>query len=278
MTLSSRLAWVLLTAATLCTSRVMAQTPDRPIQPLTRFGANVADSFTGLNLALHLTAVATTPVVVASDADMTLHNFWVRHQALEPYSLPGVYLGYTLPLLAAGSLAAYGWLGSSRRELAAASAVVQATVVSVVYQSVLKTFTGRPAPDPRLYESHDASRRFRFGLLRGGIHYGWPSGHMMTTTAVATSLWPIYPDSVGLRVGSSALIVVMAGSVAMHEKASMHWSSDMLAGTLMGIAIGRGVGGGFAERLGMPRGTVSDVTLTPTISSERTEVVLSGTF
>jgi len=34
-------------------------------------------------------------------------------------------------------------------------------------------------------------------------------------------------------------------SVVAHEKASMHWFSDAVAGTLMGFAVGTAVGRGF---------------------------------
>lgn len=159
------------TTASTNTATTASTNTDAPyLRPWTRLGRNVADSFLGWNMALHLTAFAVTPILIATEADMRVHNFWASHQTLEPYSVPGVYLGYALPILTAGSLATYGLVTSSRREVAAASAAVQATVVAVVYQSVLKAFTGRPAPDPYEYTTSAASERFRFGFLRGGLH------------------------------------------------------------------------------------------------------------
>jgi hypothetical protein len=58
----------------------------------------------------------------------------------------------------------------------------------------------------------------------------------------------------------------------------MHWTSDMVAGTLMGLGIGRGVGRGFAERLGLARAGVAELTLSPVVNSRQAGLSLSGAF
>lgn len=240
----------------------------RNTNPLTNIGANTATGFTGWNAALHLSAIALTPAIVQTGADTDAHNYFARHQSLETYTLPGVIAGYALPVVAGGSLLAYGLNQDSEREVAAASSVVQATAIALTYQSLLKAFTGRPAPAPEVYEDDSASQTFRFGFMRGGIHYGWPSGHMMTTTAIVGSLLPLYPDSWELRLGSVAFLTYMAGSVAIHESSSMHWISDMAAGTLMGFAIGNGVGEGFARHVGIGSESDGTVSVMPLICPE----------
>ncbi len=214
--------------------------------PTTGIVQNTLNAFAGFNLALHATGIAATPVLVFSGADTKAHNAFARRATLEPYSVVGVYLGYGLPLLVGGGLATVGFASDSQREIVAASAAIQATALALGYQSVLKAFTGRPAPPSGVQSSNAASEEFRFGFLRGGIHYGWPSGHMMTTTAIFASLVEVYPDSLALQLGGGTVLAGMFGSVAIHEGSSMHWLSDMVAGTLMGYAIGRGVGAGFA--------------------------------
>jgi membrane-associated phospholipid phosphatase len=192
-----------------------------------------------------------------------VHNTLARNQRLEPFSLPGVLGVYLLPFVVAGGLTGYGLWDDSVTELAAGSAVLQAVAIAFAYQSLLKAVTGRPPPDEVVYENDDASRRFRFGFFRGGIHYGWPSGHMMTTTAVILSLWRVYPESWALRIGSGLLFAYVAGSVAIHERSSMHWLSDMTAGALMGIAIGSSVGSGFAQHLSVETRASEGLSLTP---------------
>ena len=114
--------------------------------------------------------------------------------------------------------------------------------------------------------------------MRGGIHYGWPSGHMMTTTAIVSSLLPLYPDSWELRLGGGAFLAYMAGSVAMHESSSMHWFSDMAAGTLMGFAIGNGVGRGFAKHVGIDPQVADELSLSPLLTPHTFGVSLTGTL
>jgi len=246
--------------------------------PLTGLGRNTLECFTGWNAALHLGAIAVTPAIVASGTDTDVHNYLARHQQLERASLPGVIAGYALPLAASGTLLGYGLSQGASREVAGGSAVLQSTAIAVTYQSVLKAFTGRPHPEGIVYEDDGASETFRFGFMRGGVHYGWPSGHMMTTTAIVTSLFPLYPNSWGLKLGGGAFLAYMAGSVAIHEKSSMHWFSDMVAGTLMGAAIGTSVGNGFAGHVGTGDETVSNMTVTPMMTPGSLGATVSGSF
>jgi hypothetical protein len=180
----------------------------------------------------------------------------------------GVYLGYGLPLLAGGGLLTAGFVADSQREIVASGAVLQSTLLALGYQSVLKAFTGRRPPPRGAVGNDEASRQFRFGFMRGGIHYGWPSGHMMTTTAVVTSLLEVYPDSAWIAAAGGTLVTGMFASVALHEASSMHWFSDMVAGTLMGVAIGRGVGAGFSDLLPVQERTVARFSVLPLLGLE----------
>jgi len=246
--------------------------------PLTSLGDNVMAGFSGVNLVLHLSAVSLTPAMVFSGADTELHNVFARQGGLDDYSAIGVYFGYVGPPVLIGTLFAGGLLGDSRRTLAAASAATQALALAVLYNGLLKAVTGRPPPDPVQYGDDSASRTFRFGLLRGGVHYGWPSGHMMTSAAIFASLWPIYPDSWVFKITSSVLLLGVATAVAVHDSSSMHWSSDMVAGTLFGFAIGNGVGQGFARHLD-GESKPADIGLAPMPpSAGRVGIVLGGSF
>jgi membrane-associated phospholipid phosphatase len=231
--------------------------------PFTNIVANTARCFTGSNLILHTAGVVATPVIVVTGTDTAVHDTLARHQRLESYSVVGVYLGYGLPLLVGGGLMAAGFGADSQREIVASGAVLQSTLLALGYQSVLKAFTGRPAPPAGVLDNDEPSKRFRFGFMRGGIHYGWPSGHMMTATAIVTSLVEVYPENLWIAAGGGALVTGMAASVALHESSSMHWFSDMAAGTLMGVAIGRGVGAGFSELVSAHEIGITDLRLSP---------------
>lgn len=223
----------------------------RNINPFTGVLHNSAQAFWGWNGLLQISALGFTPVLVQSGADREVHNYFVNHQALHPYTIPAVWGTYLLPAALTGGLYSYGRTQSSQREVAAACAVAQATGISFLYQSLLKSVTGRPGPQPREMSQAEVEE-FPFGFMEGGVHYGWPSGHMMTTSSILMSLQMIYPEKQALRWGSYAYMGYVFGSVLVHEQAHMHFLSEAVAGTLMGIAIGRAVGAGFAARSGKP--------------------------
>lgn len=237
-----------------CTSVIWAQEGRdsvslRKVNPFTGIIQNTGNAFWGWNGVLQLSAIGLAPILVQSGADREVHNYFVNHQTLEPLTIPAVWGTYVLPLALTGGFYTYGRLQNTQREVAAACAVAQAAGLSFLYQSILKSVTGRPGPEERSM-SQEEVENFQFGFMEGGVHYGWPSGHMMTTSAMLFSLQAIYPDNQGLRWGSYGYIAYVFGSVLMHEGAHMHYLSDAVSGTLMGIAIGRAVGQGFAKRSG----------------------------
>jgi hypothetical protein len=248
------------------------------LHPLSGLIENSLHAFTGWNLALQLAGVASAPVIIASGADTGMHNFLVEHRGLGMASAPAVYGGYLLPFALGGSLLTWGLAKHSPRALAASSAVLQASLVMLVYQSLLKAVTGRPPPQAVRYDDDSASRTFRWGFLRGGVHYGWPSGHMMLSSAILMSLVRVYPDSVWLKLGGSAVLGYFLYAVASHEANSMHWLSDMVSGTLMGLAIGNAVGAGFAKRVGAGNSAGSGVAVAPLLSGHSRGITLAVRF
>jgi membrane-associated phospholipid phosphatase len=221
------------------------------VSPFSGILENSLQAFTGWNLALQLGGVASAPLLIASGADTGVHNFMVEHERLGMASAPAVYGGYLVPFVLGGSLLTWGLAKHSPRALAASSAVLQASLVVLVYQSLLKAVTGRPPPEAMRYDGDSASRTFRWGFLRGGVHYGWPSGHMMISASILASLLRVYPNSLWLKLGGSALLGYFLYAVASHEANTMHWCSDIVSGTLMGLAVGNAVGAGFAKRVGV---------------------------
>lgn len=257
--------------------RLMAQSAEqdlslRSLNPITGMGSNVADAFWGWNGALQLAAIAATPLIVQSGADRAPHNWFVDHQTLEPATIPAVWGTYLMPVALTGGLYAYGRMHDSPRTVAAACAVVQATATSFAYQTLLKSVTGRAGPRPEKMSQDDVAH-FPFGFMEGGVHYGWPSGHMITTTSVLVSLQEIYPENRSLRWGGYAYLGYVFGSVLMHEKSHMHYLSDAVAGTLMGYAIGRAVGKGFARKVGGSPPSTSPVQVDPVLGEASGAVV-----
>jgi membrane-associated phospholipid phosphatase len=134
---------------------------------------------------------------------------------------------------------------------AAGSAAVQALGITLVATSVLKLGVGRPYPlnggDPNAPDRLDHpeyARQFRpFGSL--WPLPAWPSGHTSATTAVAAALTAYYPERLWIPlVGYSIALAIGFGLI----DGDRHWTSDVIAGALVGHAIGYSVGSAFRRR------------------------------
>ena len=125
-----------------------------------------------------------------------------------------------------------------------------------------------------------ASRTFRFGFLRGGLHYGFPSGHLAVNTAAVTSLMAFYPGSAALKILGGVYLAYLVFGVSAHEGATMHWFSDVVAGTLMGLAIGSTVGRTYRQLYDDSVNNTDEggIKFTPTLSPRCAGISLSVTF
>jgi membrane-associated phospholipid phosphatase len=214
--------------------------------PFTNILTNTGDCFTGKNSIFHTASIVSTYLIIQSNTDYEVNKYFSENQNLRVVSDPAAWVGYILPAALCGSIYSIGKLKNDNELTYAGCAAIQATLLSVAYSSLLKAFTGRPNPDPTVYtDMKKASRTFRFGLLRGGIHYGWPSGHLAVNTAMVTSLMYFYKDSFLIDLFGYLYIGYLIFGVSSHEGSTMHWFSDVVAGTLIGYAIGSTVGSNF---------------------------------
>ncbi len=242
---------------------------------------NTGESFWGYNLLFHAGGVASTYLIIESGADYRVHNYFARNKkTYNAASLPAVYIGYIAPLALGGTIYSIGLFGDDQKSLEAGSAVLQAGLITLCYTSILKAFTGRPNPDPGVYtKGNDRSGEFRWGFMRGGIHYGWPSGHMAVSTAVISSMIYFYEESVLVKILGGIMWLYMAFGVLAHEGNTMHWCSDVVAGSLMGFAIGSTVGRSFRSRWMNRRGVqIGGIGISPIISANRIGMVAEASF
>jgi membrane-associated phospholipid phosphatase len=218
---------------------------------LYRLPKNALRCFTGHNLILHLLAIGLTYVIVTHGIDWEyfLHT---RIPLLRSSFYPAVRLGMVIPFLVPLLLLAIGMAGMSFEIRNTAFALGQAALLGLVISSFYKAFTGR-VPPPH-YTVHvplvDTSHVFRFGFLRGGMFWGWPSSHTTVAFAMAAALWKLYPGSRLVRYGA----LYYALYVGIGVSTTIHWFSDFAAGAIIGSVIGAVVGSSFHQRLSRHRG------------------------
>lgn len=165
----------------------------------------------------------------------------LAHQPLFPWLThivdPVVPLALGI-LLIAGLAAAFG--KDPRPGMRPLLALAVAVLVAVAVKDELKWMFGRSWPETWVNGNPSYIRDgvFTFAWFHGGR--GWasfPSGHMTLITAAVAALWR---ESRGLRwIGAVVVILVAVGLLG----ADYHWLSDIIAGTLLGAAVGLGVAG-----------------------------------
>ena len=87
----------------------------------------------------------------------------------------------------------------------------------------------------------DSSHGFQFGLLKGGIFWGWPSSHTTVTFAMTLCLITLYPKN-KIFVFFALLYALYIG---LGVSVTIHWFSEFVAGAIIGSVIGTVVGRSF---------------------------------
>jgi len=199
---------------------------------------NIVDSFKGRMLLWHLVAIILTLILVTSGFD----GQWfvrTRNPALLYWMFPAVVIGFELPILLPLILLALGAVGRSARAMLAGWAVGQAEVIGGLTAAAYKAITGRVHPLDG--GGADMSHIFRFGFLRGGVFWGWPSSHTTIAFAMAVTLFTLFPTRRWLGYVGVAYAFYIGLGVSM----TIHWFSDFTAGAIFGSVIGTVVGRSF---------------------------------
>ena len=203
---------------------------------------NILLSFRGRNLFWLILAIGATLVIVNSGFD------WIYFKATRPfarYVFSAVILGSRVPVLFPIGAYIVGSLRKNQRAIYTAYSTAQTAVIGLFIASFYKAFTGRPGLRHSLRTLVDTSREFRFGFLKGGVFFGWPSSHTTIAFAMAAVIWKLYPGSKVTRCIALLYALYIGVGVSM----TIHWFSDFVAGAIIGTVIGATVGNAFEERL-----------------------------
>jgi membrane-associated phospholipid phosphatase len=215
------------------------------LTPLTDIGGNFVDSYSGWNSLFHIAAIGITYVSVQTGFDAGVLRIT---SGMDPafsglVGHTGVMLGYFVPIIVPATMY---FISDNNRDLRYASyAVMQSVAVAFAVGSLLKAVTGRKGPDPDDPDKDGLSQDFKFGFLEGGLHYGWPSGHLMVNTAMVTALVAYYPEKSWVKNVAYGYLAFLTFSMLIHDRGRAHWFSDIVAGGLMGFAFGTTIGKNF---------------------------------
>jgi membrane-associated phospholipid phosphatase len=142
-----------------------------------------------------------------------------------------------LPLI----LFALGIIARNAKVILTGWAVGQAELIGALVAATYKAFTGRAHPAHSVGE--DISHVFRFGFLRGGVFWGWPSSHTTVAFAIAMTVFTLWPKQRWL----GWVAILYAGYVGIGVSMTIHWFSDFVAGAIIGSVIGAVVGKSFCS-------------------------------
>ncbi|MGB7746130.1 MAG: phosphatase PAP2 family protein [Verrucomicrobiia bacterium] len=196
--------------------------------------------FKGWMIVWHVMAILLTFILVMSGFDW--HWFLVtRNPALRSWLWPAVKIGALLPLALPLFLLVVGFIIQSSRTILAGWAVGQAALLGSLVSSAYKAFTGRVHPAHSVGE--DISHVFRFGWMRGGVFWGWPSSHTTIAFAMAVTVFTLCPKQRWL----GWVAILYACYVGLGVSMTIHWFSDFAAGAIIGSVIGAVVGRSFRE-------------------------------
>lgn len=212
--------------------------------PFDHLGSNMVRTVTGWPLALHAAGGLSTWSLVSSGADARVLREVSQHNRVTNAVVagPGLMTGTLAPLVVPLSLY---YLPDDPEWRTTGAVAMQAVGLSFAYNNLLKALTGRPPPDASQPNLQSHSEEFRFGFLRGGVFHGWPSGHTMVNTALATSIASYHRETVWAVPAALAYSTYVGTSMVLGDRGEIHWLSDATAGFLMGVGIGWMVGDGF---------------------------------
>lgn len=200
---------------------------------------NIIQCFTGRRIVWHVLAIVLTFGFVSSGFDWQYFQ-WTRSAQLHAWMFPAVHIGGLLPIVLPLALFAVGVLPGAGRIRLTAWAITQAEIIGGVIAAGYKALTGRAHPMHSGIE--DLTHVFKFGFLRGGVFWGWPSSHTTIAFAMASAVFTLVPK----RRWIGCLAVAYAFYVGIGVSMTIHWFSDFVAGALIGSVVGAVVGRSFS--------------------------------
>ena len=161
------------------------------------------------------------------------------------------YVGYAVPVLTPAAFYLTGMAVKNEKLQITGLALTQSLMLTLLIQMPLKIITGRTWPG--IVDGWDSSlskRSSRTDDYSGEFSWfspdavgGWPSGHTANAFAAAATITQIYHDNILLKIAVYSYASLIGLGMSVYD----HWASDVIAGALIGAAVGSTVGRSYRE-------------------------------
>jgi hypothetical protein len=156
------------------------------------------------------------------------------------------YIGYAVPVITPIVLYLTGISVKNEKLQIAGLALTQSLMLTMLIQTPLKIVTGRTWPGiTDGWDSPLSKRSERLDNYSGEFNWfdmdaigGWPSGHTANAFAAAATISQIYHDNILLKIAVYSYASLIGLGMSVYD----HWASDIIAGALIGFAVGTTVG------------------------------------
>ena len=203
---------------------------------------NLANCFCGRRILWHILAILLTVILVKCGVDWEYYQA-TRGPVLHAWMIPAAPIGALVPIFLPLTLFLLGAALKNTKTINTGWAIAQAELLGLLISSACKALTGRA--HPARHPGPDLSQVFHFGLLRGGVFWGWPSSHTTVAFALALTVWTLYPRP----RWAGCLAIAYALYIGLGVSMTIHWFSDFVAGAIVGAVIGLVVGKNSLHRI-----------------------------
>jgi membrane-associated phospholipid phosphatase len=191
-----------------------------------------------------------TWILIETGVDWKWRNTSYNNEWLSNLGRPELYIGYLVPAITPVITYAAGRFMKNEKLQTTGLALAQSLILTLAIQTPLKMITGRAIPG--IITEFDQSRSLRtdnfsdeFNWFNLNFIGGWPSGHTANAFAGAATIAEIYQDHIALQIAVYSYAAIIGLGVSLN----VHWASDVLAGALIGYAVGKTVGRSFNKLL-----------------------------
>jgi membrane-associated phospholipid phosphatase len=247
--------------------------------PIDGLGSDVVHAFTGYNLFYYAGAVTGTAMMAWGGIDQAIRVGVQEHLVYSPWGNTSSYAGYIIPAAVAPSVYFVGLLFKERDLTGAGSASLQSLGIALLAMTFLKVAVGRVYPldggEPNAADrlDHPSYAHTFYPFQTAWPLPAWPSGHTLGTISVAASLTAYFPQQYWIpAIGYPLGILIGCGMV----DGDRHWASDVIAGAVIGHAIGYSIGKDFRRRVHGGAAGESNLGLVPLIEPGFAGVAVGG--